>query len=208
MTTATLQRVREFGPTSAGTRMTPREFDRSSFIEDWRYELIQGVLIVSPIPSLNERDPNEQLGHLLRAYKETHPQGSSLNFTTYEHTVRTVRNRRRADRVIWAGLGRLPRKNEMPTLIVEFVSAGKRDRRRDYDEKRDEYLEIGVKEYWVIDRFRHTLTVFTRRGGKVRRRVVPGNETYTSNLLPGFVLPLNDLLTLADRWPDDEPEAE
>ena len=118
--------------------------------------------------------------------------------------VKTGPNRRRADRVIWAGLGRKPRQGGTPTIIAEFVSAGKRDRQRDYEEKRDEYLEIGVKEYWVIDRFQRALTVFTPRGKKIHKRVIPEKQTYTTDLLPGFELPLAKLLAAADSWPEPE----
>jgi Uma2 family endonuclease len=208
MATDTAKRVREFGPDSAGTIMTPREFDRAQFAEGWRYELIRGVLVVSPIPLENERDSNGELGHILRTYRDTHPQGSSLDATLFEHTVRTGQNRRRADRVIWAGLGRRPRKGEVPTIVTDFVSAGKRDRQRDYEEKRDEYLAAGVREYWVIDRFKRTLTVFTRHGRKVRKRLVRESQTYTPNLLPGFELPLPRLFAVADSWPEAEPGAE
>jgi Uma2 family endonuclease len=203
MATATVRRVRLFGPESNGIPMTPREFDRAEFVEGWRYELINGVLIVSPIPSENEVDPNEELGHLLRTYQESHPQGSMLDATLPERTVRTGSNRRRADRVIWTGLGRLPRRGETPTIAAEFVSAGKRNWLRDYETKRDEYLAAGVKEYWVFDRFRHTLTVFTLRAGKIKKRIVRTHQTYQTPLLPGFELPLARLFALADRWPEE-----
>lgn len=207
MATATLKQVREFGPDSAGIRMSPREFDRAHFVEGWRYELINGVLIMSPIPLENERDPNGELEYLLRLYRDTHPRGSSMSGTLSEHTVKTRQNRRRADRVIWARLGRRPRKGERPTIVVEFVSEGKRNRRRDYELKRDEYLEIGVKEYWVIDRFQRTLTVFTQRGKKPQKSIVSEGETHTTNLLPGFELPLARLLALADAWAEREAES-
>ena len=42
--------------------LTPAEFDRARFQEGWRYELINGVLVVSPTPSRKERHPNEELG--------------------------------------------------------------------------------------------------------------------------------------------------
>src|SRR5262245_56574519 len=105
MATATLKRVRVFGSDANGILMTPREFDRADFVEGYRYELINGVLIVTPIPALNERDPNEELGRWLRNYQEGHPQGSALDFTISEHTLKTRHNRRRADRGIWTGLG-------------------------------------------------------------------------------------------------------
>jgi Uma2 family endonuclease len=184
--------------------MTPEEFDRADFEEGWCYELIHGVLVVSPIPLESEADPNEELGHLLRSYKETHPQGSALDKTLSERYVRTYPNRRRADRVIWAGLGRRPRPYEIPTVIVEFVSAGKRDRQRDYEEKRDEYLALGVKEYWVFDRFQRTLTVFKLEDGQVITRVIKERQKYATPVLPGFELPLAKLLRLADEW--DKPE--
>jgi Uma2 family endonuclease len=183
--------------------MTPRQFDRAEFVEGWRYELINGVLVVSSTPSLNERDPNQALGRWLLNYQETHPQGSALDFTIHEHTVVTGRNRRRADRVIWAGLGRLPRPDDVPSVVAEFVSAGKRNLIRDYEAKRDEYLASGVQEYWVIDRFQRTLTVFTRHGRRTRKRVFHEDEVYVTDLLPGFELPLARLFALANRWQEE-----
>jgi Uma2 family endonuclease len=198
---------RTFGPGSSGILMTPREFDQAEFDEGWRYELVNGVLIVSPIPSDNENDPNEELGYWLRMYRDKHPQGSALDHTANEREIKTGRNRLRADRVIWAGLGRLPRRNETPTIIAEFVSYGKRNRERDYKTKRKEYRAIRVKEYWIIDRFERTLTVFSTVAGKPPKRVIRETQTYKTDLLPGFELVLARLLALADRWPEpDESE--
>ncbi|MCI0458750.1 MAG: Uma2 family endonuclease [Gemmataceae bacterium] len=204
MATATVKRLRILGPESAGILMKPREFDRAEFVEGWRYELINGVLVVSSTPLRNERDPNEELGYLLRIYRDTHPQGSALDATLPEETVATGRNRRRADRVIWAGLGRLPTARDKPTIVAEFVSAGKRGHQRDYETKRTEYLAMTVKEYWIFDRFERTLTVFTRQRGKVKKRVFHEQQTYQTDLLPGFELPLARLFSLANRWPSEE----
>jgi Uma2 family endonuclease len=208
MTTAVRKRRRQFGPAAAGTLMTVREFDRADFVEGFCYELINGVLIVSPSPLENERDPNGELEYLLRVYRDTHPEGWALDATLFEQTVKTQKNRRRADRVIWAGLGRHPRCGEIPTIIVEFVSAGKRDRQRDYEDKRDEYLPLGVKEYWVIDRFKKTLTVFWLEGDQVRKKVIRANQKYRTGLLPGFELPLAQLFAAADRWPEGIDDAD
>ncbi len=197
-----------FGPESNGLLMTPEEFDRGEFEEGWRYELVQGVLIVSPPPLEQERDPNDELGYLLRSYQETHPRGSALDATLPEHTVRTAANRRQADRVIWAGLSRRPRRGETPTIVVEFVSAGRRNRERDYHQKRDEYLGVGVREYWIIDRFTATMTVITAAGGGFKQRVLSRRQTYKTPLLPGFALPLARLFTAADRWAGDPPPAD
>lgn len=188
------------GPDSAGARLTPRQFDRADFKEGWRYELINGALIVSPIPSEEERRPNDELGFLLRLYHETHRDGKALNDTLFEHEIPIGENRRRADRVIWCGLGRKPRKGETPTIVVEFVSPGKRNLQRDYEEKRDEYLKIGVKEYWIIDRFERKLTVYTKQGKRSRKQTIKEKQVYTTPLLPGFELQLARLLAVADEW--------
>jgi Uma2 family endonuclease len=143
--------------------MTPEEFDAlepEDFVDHYRYELIRGVLVVTPHAGTAERDPNEELGYLLRRYRDDHPQGSALDQTLPEQTIPTTLNRRRADRAIWVGLGRIPdEEKDIPAIVVEFVSASRRDHRRDYEEKLQEYLAAGVREYWIIDRFRRIMTV-------------------------------------------------
>lgn len=194
------RRVRTFGPPHNGIPMTTSEFDRAQFTPGWRYELINGVLIVTSTPARSERDPNQYLGHLLLVYQETHPHGKALDDSLPEEIVDTGVNRRRADRVLWTGLGRRPTPNDSPTIVVEFVSEGRRNWRRDYEVKRDEYLAIGVYEYWIIDRFERSMTVFNLRGKRVTRRVFSKNQTYKSDLLPGFDLPIGRLLARSDRW--------
>jgi Uma2 family endonuclease len=196
-----------FGLESNGILMSLEEFDRADFdYENGRYELVNGVLIVSPTPSEQEADANEELGYLLRHYKEHHPKGKALDKTLPERVVKCAANRRRADRVIWAGLGRLPQRGETPTIIVEFVSSRKRARKRDYESKREDYLAIDVPEYWVIDRFTESMTVHILEEGKYRKKIGSSRQSYRTKLLPGFALPLARLLALAAEWAD-EPEA-
>ncbi len=193
------------GPRSAGIPMTAEEFDavpESRWVEGYRYELINGVLVVSPPPAMAERDPNDELGHLLRAYRDTHPDLAALDATAPEQTIRVVGKRRRADRAIWTGLGRTPDPvRDLPAILVEFVSARKRDAVRDYETKRDEYLASGVAEYWVIDRFQRKMTVYATTPAGNTERVVLEADSYATPLLPGFVLPLAQLLGRADLWP-------
>jgi Uma2 family endonuclease len=190
------------GPRSAGLLLTTKEFDRATGVRGWRYELINGVLVVSPTPSRQERGPNEELGHWLRQYQESHPQGSPLDATFPEEEIETRKgqDRRRVDRAIWAGLGRDPEEGEIPTIVVEFVSAGKVSQERDYIVKRAEYREVGVRQYWVIDRFKRTLTCYDFSGEKDDVRVIAEGQTFESPLLPGFALDLKRLLAVADRW--------
>jgi Uma2 family endonuclease len=184
-------------PELAGTLLAPEEFDATDRFDDrYRYELIHGVLVVSPYPLPTERGPNEMLGHWLLTYREQHPQGVALDLTLHEQEIHTREHRRRADRAIWAGLGRLPNVDtDTPTVIVEFVSAARKDRQRDYEEKRQEYAAINVAEYWIIDRFRRLMTVYRHHGQDI---IVNEHDSYTTPLLPGFELPLARLLQVAD----------
>jgi hypothetical protein len=86
---------------SAGMLMTPEEFDAVTvYDERYAYELINGVLVVTPIPSEAESDLNEELGMMLRSHQANHPQGAAIDLTLPERYVRVAGSRRRADRVI------------------------------------------------------------------------------------------------------------
>ena len=81
--------------------MTPEEFDAiEDYDDNYRYELIRGVLVVNPIASEGEVSPNERLGHWLLTYQEQHPQGAALDATLPERYIHLSKSRRRGDRVI------------------------------------------------------------------------------------------------------------
>ena len=92
--------------------------------------------------------------------------------------------------MIWAGLGRQPDETDVPTIAVEYVWSGKRSWLRDYEERRKEYRALGVAEYWVIDRFRRTMTVYRNPPREPAEQIVAEHEIYRTDLLPGFELPL------------------
>lgn len=200
--------VREMvlGLDSAGQLMTPAEFDAiGEYDDNYQYELVHGVLVVLPIPLAQETGPNELLGFLLYQYQTDLPGANTLNLTLPQQYVRARTSRRLADRLIWAGLGRMPNlRRDVPTIAVEFVSAGRRSHRRDYVDKRREYMDAGIREYWIIDRFQRRLTVILNRPKRPRELVVLEKETYQSPLLPGFELPLAKLMAAADRLAEAE----
>src|SRR5262249_24572837 len=108
-------------------------------------------------------------------------------------------NRRRADRASWCGLGRQPNEEtDIPAIVAEFVSKRKRDRVRDYEEKRREYAALRVREYWVIDRFDRTMTVFKNIPGEPSDRLARAEEPYRRPPLLGSELPRAGRLKVAD----------
>ncbi len=195
---------RPLGPWANGMLMTPEEFDTATeWDPDYRYELVNGVLIVHDFAEIGVRVQTERLGYLLLRYQERHPEGHHLDATVFSEPIATMTSRWIAHRAIWAGMGRFPQSGrDIPTIAVEFTSESSRDRKRDFVHKRQEYEEIGVREYWVIDRFRRQMTVF--RGPDTH--IVPDTEVYRTDLLPGFELPLAKLFSEAEAWSqDDEP---
>jgi len=203
--TAYKRRIRtRIDPRSAGRLMTPEQFDTlrpEQFVRTNHYELINGVLIVTPPVSAGEADPNDDLGQMLRNYHKTHPKVAVLDRTLPERIVPATIQRRRTDRVIWTGLGRVPNEEDViPTLVIEFVSERRSDALHDYEAKRDEYLARGAKEYWVIDRFRRMMTVYRKGSIGPTYDVVTEPQTYQTDHLPGFVLPLSRLQANAVDW--------
>src|SRR5262249_26066033 len=80
----------------------------------------------------------------------------------------------------------------IPEIVVEIVSRG--SRRRDYVEKREEYLLFGVREYWIFDAERQEVTVLRRSGGRWVERKFGPSDTYRTRLLPGFKLACGPVL--------------
>ena len=72
-------------------------------------------------------------------------------------------------------------------LVIEVVSAGEEDRRRDLQTKREEYAQAGISEYWIVDPQTETILVLVIDGGayRVHGEFAPGT-TATSLLLPAF----------------------
>jgi Uma2 family endonuclease len=82
----------------------------------------------------------------------------------------------------------------IPDLVFETVSGGGEDRKRDYVDKRADYLRIGVKEYVIVDRFQGRLTVLRRVRGRFVESQLGPDETYTTPLLPGLKISLNGII--------------
>jgi Uma2 family endonuclease len=72
-------------------------------------------------------------------------------------------------------------------LVMEVVSGGRTDRKRDLEVKREEYAKAGIAEYWIVDPKEERITVLRPRG---KRYIVHGDfpkgALAASHLLAGF----------------------
>jgi Uma2 family endonuclease len=84
----------------------------------------------------------------------------------------------------------------LPTaeLVMEVVSEGDENRKRDYVDKRAAYAAAGIPEYWIVDPIEKRVTVLTLKDGKYAEHCVakPGAKA-DSIALKGFELDCADV---------------
>lgn len=183
----------KLGLEDQGRPITAEEFSEAEFDEPYRYERVEGrLVVVSPGGLAHTRMVSAILEHLF-VYKSRH-QGV-VELIASESWIRTSDNTDRIGDIAVYPAGSSTESDRIyeivPTLVFEVVSEGSEE--RDYVAKRREYYDLGVREYIIVDPFRKVLTVLTRgRQDYVDRELKPG-DIYTSTQLPGFELPVADL---------------
>lgn len=79
-------------------------------------------------------------------------------------------------------------------LVMEVVSEGKENWDRDYVEKRQDYAEADIPEYWIVDPQEKRVTVLSLAGTEYREHgVFSANGIATSALFPEFAVDLSEL---------------
>jgi Uma2 family endonuclease len=72
-------------------------------------------------------------------------------------------------------------------LVVEVVSEGDENRKRDLVTKRQEYAAAGIAEYWIVDPLERHIIVLVLEGKTYREHgIFLSGSVATSVLLPGF----------------------
>jgi Uma2 family endonuclease len=81
-----------------------------------------------------------------------------------------------------------------PELMVEVLSPGSTNERRDRDTKLKLYSIYGVLEYWLIDWRTQTVAVYRRREAQLHLvATLTRDDTLTSPVLPDFSVPVAQL---------------
>ncbi len=76
-----------------------------------------------------------------------------------------------------------------PDIVVEILSPGSENRRRDLSVKRQLYAKYGVNEYWIVDSENQSVLIFHLQEQTLEEiATVRGIDEITSPLLPGFHL--------------------
>jgi Uma2 family endonuclease len=101
------------------------------------------------------------------------------------------------------GRGEYRGQPEGADLVVEVISEGEENRRRDIETKRQEYAQARIPEYWIVDPENKQVTVLILEGATYREHGIfaPG-QTATSAILPELAISVADLFaSVLDEGP-------
>jgi Uma2 family endonuclease len=145
-----------------------------------RYEMMWGVLYVSPQPRFRHQRVQARLVRLLGDYVERHDLGTivepinlyrdEVNYVEPDISYFTVEQSAQLEEELTIRL--------VPPLVVELLSLS--TAQKDREAKRSWCAELGVQEYWPVDCDARTVEVIDLRGDTsertdpVRSRVLPG----------------------------------
>jgi len=155
-----------------------------------RYEVVDGELYVSSAPGYVHQIVLINIAMAIGIYLREHPIGRVLPgvgiiFDDYNSVIPDlvfVTNER--IRKTLAG-GRF---HGAPEIVIEILSPGKSNERRDRHVKRSLYAARGVSEYWLADPENQTVELYLRNQANelaFDRSLLQADEL-TSALLPGF----------------------
>jgi Uma2 family endonuclease len=147
--------------------------------DEFRYELDDGVLIVSPAPSSLHQLAVTRLTVLLAAASPASLvvlAGVGINISKFQHRVPDLA-------VVRADSFETTFQEEPPLLAVEVASP--RTQFYDRHRKKDIYEGFGIGSYWIVtpDRDRPQLTAFELRDGRYEiAAAVSGDEPFEARL--------------------------
>lgn len=158
-------------------------------------EFDHGTVELLPMPTLAHQFIVLYLYRLLHEFVQTHQLGWVLAAPL------PVRLRPRVYRepdVIFLSADRPERQADSypdgADLVMEVVSGGREDRRRDLVVKPTEYAAAGIAEYWIVDPDEQAILVLRLAGDEyVEHGRFTGGTDAISALLPGFVVSLPDV---------------
>ena len=163
--------------------------------DEFRYELDDGVLIVSPAPSTLHQLAVTRLAVILSTACPSDLvvlAGVGVNISKFQHRVPDVA-------VVRAGSLRTVFQETPPELVVEVASP--RTRLYDQNRKKAVYQGFGISAYWIVepdpDPDHPELTVFELRKGSYEQTAhVTGDEEYRAVLPFPVTIALCRLVTL------------
>ena len=194
-------------------RWTIHDLDALPDNEGIRREIIDGELFVTRTPHWKHQNIIIRISAVLHHWSETYSGvviPSPGIIPSKEDSV--------IPDLVWVSNERLARIEDeaghltsFPELVIEVLSAGKRNIYRDKQAKLKLYSQGGVEEYWIVDRFRQELEVYHQQNqqlvlvktltktdiltnGQPQAPPSHGGVRLTSPLFPRFSLLVSQIL--------------
>jgi len=140
-----------------------------------RYELLDGLLLVSPSPAERHQ---RALVELLVLLRDACPPGLRVYAAPLDVRF-TPRRQVQPDLLVVEDGPPRDRLDRLPLLVVELLSPG--TRRHDLVLKRRAYEQAGVASYWLVDPAVPSLTALELQGGHyVEVARVEGEQAWTA----------------------------
>lgn len=159
-----------------------------------RYELIGGKLFVSRAPRLPHQLVLQRLQLTLGNYLESNPigtlaPGTGAVFSEYDAVIPDLVF---VSQERWDSIVADERFVGAPDLVIEVLSPGPENKKRDFVVKRQLYAEYGVQEYWIVDPQTRSVQVYRLHAQNLEEAMLlTGDDKVTSPRLPGFELALS-----------------
>jgi Uma2 family endonuclease len=184
---------------SVSRRWTVADLERIEPVDGMRYEVVDGELYVTHAPSWRHQVIASKINTALENWSDETQRGATMQvpglvFSAESGVIPDV---------VWSSWDRLWEAEDpaghftlAPELVVEIISPGSENERRDRQTKLALYSREGVQEYWIVDMQRRTVQVYRRAGDTLGpAQTLTGDATLESPLLPGF------RLQIARIWP-------
>lgn len=155
-----------------------------------RYEIIDGELFVTRAPDWKHQAVCINIGTMLKLWSDQSGLGQpavtpGIVFSESDNVIPDA---------VWASNERLERLLDeagyltaAPELVVEVLSPGKKNERRDREAKLKLYSVQGVHEYWIV-KLKEQMVELYRREKALLKLVATlyHQDELTSSILPGF----------------------
>ena len=155
-----------------------------------RYEIIAGELLMTRSPHYRHQSVCVRIASALEFWSEK----SGLGLTIISPGIIYTESDNVIPDLVWVSHKRLAEIEDAaghltasPELVIEVLSPGTEQERRDRQAKLKLYSVQGVAEYWIIDRFKQQVEIYRREQGRlVLVATLFKQDLITSPLLPEF----------------------
>ena len=155
-----------------------------------RYEIIDGELFVTRAPHWRHQKTCTRTTSVLNEWSDSTGLGEAvitpgIIFTDADNVIPDV---------VWVSKERLSRLLDdaghltgVPELVIEVLSEGVENQRRDREAKLKLYASRGVQEYWILDWHLQQMEVYRREQALLKLvETLFAKDELTSPLLPNF----------------------